>query len=98
VQEVTSAAATAGGSNRRKAKDLLAIYHEDAGVPAGLALGLVLHAESMIRLHIKQAGAAAALNLAIEALDETLSHIVGWREADQKRCNYPYQRMPRGHA
>jgi hypothetical protein len=95
VLEVTVAA---GGSGGRKAKDQLAIHHEEAGFPASVARGQVLHAAKLIQIHIGTAGPAATLSLAMDALDEAARNIEQWRAADQKRCNYPYQRQPRGHA
>lgn len=95
--EVTVAA---GGSNGRKAKDLLATHHEEAGFPASTARSFVLRAAGYIGMHIDRAGASPALNLAIETLELAAGYIEDWRTADQKRGpnSYPYQRKPVGHA
>ena len=88
----------AGGSNGRKVKDALATYHEDAGFPASMARYQVLQAITLIQNHVRLAGPAAPLERAIESLDAAIAHIEAWRAADQKRCNYPYIRQPKGHA
>ena len=88
----------AGGSSGRKAKDALATYHEDAGFPVSLARHQVLQAVTLIELHVRLAGPAAPLARAVESLDAAIANIEKWRAADQRRCNYPYTRQPKGHA